>query len=243
MLALLLIPFVTFAEDSNNNKCDMTVEDSVCIYNGSTVISSPATPSGLVGHWSFDDNLGLDQSGNSNHAKSGVTAGPASGGFGTAAYFTGYNYMEISPNEIMDLETFTFTFWLYIHKDSKIESHTASGNQWCPILQKGEDNKDQDVYARTPAIFLDRLHRQLRVNVSTTHADTPQGENALSVGRLHERRWTHITAMRKENRIRIYINGMLDTDFETEGTTEVTAEVTTELTIEVKYFKGGRLCF
>ena len=102
MLVLLLIPFVTFADNVNTNKCDMTVEDSVCIYNGATVISSPAAPSGLIGHWSFDDNLGLDQSGNSNHATSGVTAGPSAGGFGSAAYFTGYNYMEIPANEMMN---------------------------------------------------------------------------------------------------------------------------------------------
>ena len=102
MLFILLIPFVTFASDINTNKCDMTVEDSVCIYNGATVISSPATPSGLIGHWSFDDNLGLDHSGNSNHAKSGVSAAPASGGFGSAAYFTGYNYMEVPAHESMN---------------------------------------------------------------------------------------------------------------------------------------------
>lgn len=163
MLVIFYLPLLTLAETLNTNKCDLTVENSVCIQSGKSVISSPGVPHGLVGHWSFDDNLGLDSSGNSNHAKSGVTAGPAPGGFGSSGYFTGYNYMEVPPNESMDLETFTITFWMNVHRDSRIESNTASGMQWCPVLQKGEDDLDSENFNRTPAIYLDRKTRQLRV--------------------------------------------------------------------------------
>jgi hypothetical protein len=139
-MLFVLTVFIAAAQASKTNLCDMIVEDCIKVNGGDSVIDSKAHVKGLRGHWSFDDNLGLDTSGKANHASSAVTAGPGYGGRGTSAWFTGYNYMEIDNDESLNEKTFTVTFWINLHKDSKIAYNTASGKRWCPILQKGEDN-------------------------------------------------------------------------------------------------------
>lgn len=110
---------------------------------------------------------------------------------------------------------------MFLNVDSAAAEEESTQMRWCPVLQKGLDDPENGDYKRTPGVFLDRLDRLLRVFVSTSE-DTafPMGEHVESNARIPIRRWTHLTVIRTEHRIRLYVNGILDAVNATEGTTE-----------------------
>ena len=60
----------------------------------------------------------------------------------------------------------------------------------------------------------------LKLSVSTTYTSKfPEGEHTLSNARLNHGRWTHISIVRDEKKIKLYVNGILDSIAPTEGFT------------------------
>ena len=193
--------------------CDITMEGGICLYGDETVYMPIAIPDKLVGYWTFDDDYGLDYSGNKNHALSPPTPGPGRGGKGNSASFTGQNYLEVSHSDSFDSKIFSMTFWVFIQKDS-----STSGDRWCPIVQKGKDEESDVVYERAPAVYYDRQDKFLKVYISTDEVvNFPQGEYVLSNARIPYYRWHHIGIVRTQSRIRLYVNGIIDAVNSTDG--------------------------
>ena len=198
--------------------CDISVEDGICLYSGQNVVKPFAKTDGLQGYWTFDDNACLDYSGNLNHGLSAVEAGLSSSGIGSSSKFSGSEFIEIPSSSSISSEVFSISFWLFLEKEDTINQ---TGLRWCPILQKGNDNEEQAVYERTPAILLDRDDRKLRVYVTTTeNQDFPEGEYVESNAKLQFHRWTHFVLIRGTQSLKLYVNGILDASNSTQGWTE-----------------------
>ena len=103
---------VTF-EDS----CDINLEDGICLYDGSVVITPPPTIEGLIMFLTFDQSDAIDQSGNSNNANGTEGRGP--GYFisrGYSAHYHGELYSEVAPSDTLNHAfdgEFSVSFWLF----------------------------------------------------------------------------------------------------------------------------------
>jgi hypothetical protein len=210
---ILALALTVFASDL----CDLTLDGAICLFDGQTNLLPRAQPEGLVGHWSFDDNSGLDYSHKRHHATTKPVASGAYSGRGASAKFTGHDYLEVSPSTDFDVKLFTVSFWAYIFGQS-----SDSGRRWCPLMQKGLEDDSVQSYNRTPSIHYDRNDRGLRAYVSTTDSvDFPMGEYVESNARLPKNRWAHIAVVRTEKRIKLYVNGILDAVNATQGWTQL----------------------
>lgn len=115
--------------------------------------------------------------------------------------------MEIPDSEAMESMTdLTITLWLYLTQDST--------GQWRTVFHKG--SKD---FERTPTLFLEPLTRGIEFFVSTTDASQAAGERIWSNSFIPMHRWTHIAAVAEGHTLRLYVNGMLDSENTTVGTT------------------------
>lgn len=197
--------------------CDLTLDGAICLFNNQTSLLPRAQPENLVGHWSFDDNSGLDYSHKKHHASQKPVAGGAFSGRGASAKFTGSDYLEVSASTDFDVKLFTVTFWVYVYGQS-----SDSGRRWCPVFQKGLEDDSVQSYNRTPSIHYDRNERGLKAYVSTTASvDYPMGEYVESNARLPKNRWAHVAVVRTEKRIKLYVNGILDAVNATQGWTQL----------------------
>ena len=194
--------------------CDFTLGGGVCLYDGTSVLMPNSIPTGLQGHWTFDDGEGLDYSGNENHAATTAKVGHSMGGQGSSARFIGDDYVEIPHADSISSEIFSVTFWMFLNH----KANPHSGLRWCPLLQKGQDS--EDTYERAPAVFFDRHTRGLKVYVSTGSDDFPQGEYVQSNARLAYGRWNAIGVVRSQSNIYLYVNGILDNSNSTTDWTE-----------------------
>lgn len=126
--------------------------------------------------------------------------------------------MEIAHTKDFTSKVYSVTFWLYLIREYTEDLKQKKGLRWCPLLQKGVDDSFESIYFRSPALFFDRKERVLKAVVTTTAANTqPQGEFLFSNAKLQYQRWNHIALLVKENKIKLYINGILDAVNATEG--------------------------
>lgn len=79
-------------------------------------------------------------SGNGNHAIQIVPSGPSFGMKGFSAYFNGKNYMEIPHSNSFGSTAFSLTFWIFFTRE--IQNGNEEQDKWCPIIQKGKDDKE-----------------------------------------------------------------------------------------------------
>ena len=207
----------TMVEDE---ECDIVLEHGLCLYNGDKLLFADAKPEGLAGHWSFDDYRGLDSSGNHNHASSPIRPGPSMGGSAYSANIGQGNYITIPNSEDFNSRVFSITFWVFFIRDNLEDPESIQGLRMCPLLYKGNEDKAKNENARAPAILLDRKERTIKVTVSTTANDTTtEGESITSNSRLPFNRWVHIGVVRLDKKIRLYVNGILDSVLQTLGST------------------------
>jgi hypothetical protein len=198
----------------DNTQCGLLMQGPICIKNGNRVILPSATPKNLVGHWSFDKIKPLDESGNFNHAKNTVETGSSFGGIGYSAQFSQGNYLEVPNSSSFQGKDFTITFWFYLNKKEKEEG----GMKICPLIQKGLDDLFNKNYIRYPGIHFDKKEYKFKIYVNTNTPGINVGESFFSNGKAVEERWTHISIMKKKNKLMIFLNGILDNKIELKGT-------------------------
>lgn len=202
-----------------SKECDIITDGPICLFNGDRILLPNAKPEGLIGHWSFDEILPLDQSSNQNHAVGTLTAGPSFGGYGSAALFYNANYLQVPHSNTMSSHHFAFTFWLFIVEDY----FTANkGGRYCPFIQKGTDNPKSKLYQRSPAIIYDRQEKFLEIYLSTSSKEdsSNEGEHFFSRVKILPQRWVHIAVTTKDNSVNLYINGIFDKSLTLKGTPE-----------------------
>ena len=190
------------------SRCDFVSHGPLCVEGGKKVLTADACPRGMLAHFTFDDAHALDSSGAHNHALKPPSFGPGISGTGHSGRYVGTeDYTEIAHHasyaEARD--TFTLEMWLYLRQDST--------GDWRTVVHKG--TKDSD---RTPTLFLEPLTRGLELFVSTNDANQPDGERLWSNSFLPLNRWTHLAAVAEGHSLRLYINGLLDSENATVGT-------------------------
>ena len=188
--------------------CDIVADGAICLGGGKRVLTTDAASQGLVAHFTFDQLKGLDSSGNKNHAAvPPVNYGAGVGGKGHAAKFTGgTDYVEIRNHQkyTESGNTFTVELWLYLRQDST--------GDWRTVLHKGTTDEE-----RTPIIFLEPLTRGIEFFVSTTDTSQPKGERLWSNSFIPLHKWVHLAAVAEGNSLRLYVNGLLDSENTTVG--------------------------
>jgi len=208
--------------------CEEDASDAICLgANNEQVLLPPALPDGIVGYWSFDDALPLDVSGNNYHGLASVQAGPSFAGQGSSAHFSRGSFMVVASADKMNLEDFSYTFWVHLLDDV---SGVHQGLRTCPLLRKGATpmEEGQAPLPSAPAILLDRETRHLHIELGTeggVPGDTVElGIEAFeSNAKLARGRWFHIAVVRlnAQRRTRLYVNGILDASQSSKGFTAV----------------------
>merc|ERR1719321_2519012 len=101
MTLLALLPLVVAQQ------CEFDVQGRICLNGGQQVLAPPAVPSGLVGHWTFDNAAAFDASGSGNDGVGPVQAGPPARGVGSSGVFEG-NFVLVPHSPALDGATFTY---------------------------------------------------------------------------------------------------------------------------------------
>jgi len=210
--------------------CEEDAAGAICFGdNREQVLLPPALPDGIVGFWNFDDALPLDVSGNHYHGLASVQAGPSFAGQGSSAYFFKQSFLVVPHKEKLNLQDFSYTFWLHLLDDV---SGVHQGLRVCPLLRKGGAadamQEGQAPLPPAPAILIDRQTRQLHVEVGTQGGPTGDmvdlgTEAFMSNAKLARGRWFHIAVVRlnAQRRTRLYVNGILDSSQSSKGFTAV----------------------
>jgi hypothetical protein len=199
----------------NNAECDLITDGPICIYNGDRVLLPFAKPKGLIGYWNFDEIKPLDNSGNKLHGVGNVKPGPAFGGLGSSALFSGGDYMHIPYNKGFDAKSFSITFWLFVVQDF---FSSNKGIRFCPFIQRGEDNLVEKKFTRSPGLYFDRKDRHMVVFTTTTDKDNHEGESMTSNAKVTQQRWLHVSLVMSEGKnLKLYVNGILDAESTLKG--------------------------
>jgi len=173
---------------------------------GTSMVLPLTAPYGAIGFWSFDDSFPTDSSGNAHHAEGNATAGPAFRGSSLLAG-RGTAGIEVAPTARFDTPDFAYTFWLFVQRPS--EEVATAGT--CTLVRKGTQD------AASPLVALSDA-RRLVVRMTTTSGD----ETLTSFSRLRFDGWYHVSLVRlgAARQMRLYVNGVLDTEQNTDGYTE-----------------------
>lgn len=169
------------------------------MYNGDTVVTPPPIIQNLVMFQAFDSTALLDKSGNGNHAKGTFDRGP--GYFispGTSINFKGENFIRFegtsSINNAFATE-FSVSFWIFVNNFGTL------ANDKCDIMAKGDGNYQS--FKLTVDIGMHNL-----IFVSESEDEGPV--TLVSNAKLLLNRWTHVTLLRSNNLLILYVNGNLD---------------------------------
>jgi hypothetical protein len=205
----------------DNSECDLISEGPICLFNGDRILLPYAAPKGLVGYWNFDEVKPLDNSGNRNHGIGNLKSGAAFGGFGSSALLTQGDYITIPHNAAFKSNDYTVTFWLFVVQDF----FTANkGVKFCPLIQRGKDDLFSKTYQRSPALYYDRKVKNFKFYVKTNNEEEAQGESLQSNARVTTQRWLHIAMVKTDNKIKLYVNGILDSQMQLKGNPEINTD-------------------
>lgn len=80
----------------------MNVEKTVCPFNGRMVITPKSIEPGLLMHFSFDEEIPLDLSGNRHILISPPEVGPENGGKGYSGHFDGNLQSRVKHHEMFE---------------------------------------------------------------------------------------------------------------------------------------------
>jgi Tc toxin complex TcA C-terminal TcB-binding domain/Concanavalin A-like lectin/glucanases superfamily len=168
-------------------------------------------PNLLVAYWKFDDDIvgtpGVsvhDSSGNNHHGKYDVLTrveGKIDHGFG----FTRGSSILIKNSPLLeklgkDGGDFSVAFWIRVTKG-------PTGKRRSIMLKgTGDENGDKQ---QTCALWLQENDNRIRYAIST---EVDWDERMDSVKQIELNVWTHICYIKVGNRLRLYINGILDSE-------------------------------
>lgn len=165
----------------------------------------------MIGRYSFDNDQLIDSSGNRNHGFGQVIPGPGWAGGISGVFRQNWVYVPglQFPSGDMSL---TFKVFRLTAADKK---ETVG---YCPIIIKGVvegggGQAGQSPLKTSPGIFIDPNGR-LKVSFTTGGEDT---EYLISNSRLREERWYQVTLIRHSPRVRLYIDGILDSSIKIEN--------------------------
>ncbi len=198
----------------DNHECDIVSPGPICTFNGDKIILPKKVPRGLVGYWNFDEIRVLDSSGNRNHAKNVVKPGPSMSSQGASGLFSDGDFISIPYTDDFNTSKYTITFWIFMIKDYSTQD---KGIRYCPIIQRGKDDLFSKVFKRSPALYYDRIKRNLKLFINTKDNNEPQGENITSNSLINHQRWMHISLVKSGNTVKLYVNGILDNHFTLKG--------------------------
>lgn len=179
--------------------CDLSLEDGICLYDGKTVITPPPTIDNLIMFLTFDQRLIIDQSGNNNHGRGTISHGPGyfmSNGY--SAHFKGEQKVEVGASETLDKafgNEFSVSFWVFVHKFGTLTTEE------CDIITKGDRSNKQFTFT------VDVVSRSLKITILTEEGGPI---TLVSNARLLSQRWTHISIVRGDKMMVLYVNGNLD---------------------------------
>ncbi len=174
---------------------------------------------GLVGYWRFNEggqntcsggtNDSCDYSGNSNDgAWNGSTTMNSTGKFGHGVTTTSANYVEVSDNNSLDTTTeVTIATWLNRDNDDNNDVVVYKGGS-ATELNYGLDFSTS-AFVATPQF-------KLYNGATVTHTANSSISNST---------WTHVAATYDGEKVRIYINGVLN--YEADETTAMLANTGT----------------
>jgi hypothetical protein len=193
-----------------HESCDVSASGPVCSSEGEKFLLPPAVPLGLVGYWSFNEEIALDHSGNSNHGVTETLPGPSPTGSGSSAFFR-KTFLTVPNSEQFLTPDFSYSFWIYLIHDASA-TPASDGQRYCPLLRKGIHDASTQQFASSPAILVDRMTRRIRVSLTTTADASESGEILESNAHLAQHQWMHVAVVRLHaaRTTQLYVNGILD---------------------------------
>ncbi|CRH02616.1 conserved Plasmodium protein, unknown function [Plasmodium relictum] len=220
LLLLLLFFKIQIQCDIDNlnfPECDVSIDSSICINNGQKILIPESKPYGISVHINFDSISPVDTSGNRNHAIGNFFASAGFGGIGNSSLFR-KNYIYIShSDEYFRSVDFSYTFFIYLLED-EISLKNNMDEKFCPIIHKGII-KDK-IQESSPAILINAKNGRIKIVLSTSSSTNSAGEEFLSNFKLRHHQWYHIAVVRHINHVRLFVDGILDSSFLTEGITK-----------------------
>lgn len=201
---------------ANSPVCDVAVETALCLHNAEKILMPDARPYGMEVHLTFDESRPLDTSGKKNHGSGEVMAAAGIGGIGSSGLFRN-NYVYVPSSESFKSADFSYTFFVYLLEDAKSRSINELHDQFCPIMHKG--TMREDVQEASPALLVNPRDGRVKVVLGTTGSAAP-GNEMQSNSRLRPHQWYHLGLVRHQNRMRLYVDGILDSSLTTEGSTK-----------------------
>lgn len=119
--------------------------------------------------------------------------------------------MEVPTSAHFDGPDFAYTLWVLLKRP---DADAPAGGS-CTLVRKGGDKAG--AAGASPHIAVDAENR-LSVSLATTSA----AEALTSLARLRFETWYHVAVVRlgAARHVRLYVNGMLDTELVTDGYTE-----------------------
>ncbi|KJP87222.1 hypothetical protein AK88_03139 [Plasmodium fragile] len=184
-------------DDPKFPECDVSIDTAICINNGQKILLPEAKPYGISAHINFDSISAVDASGNRNHGVGNFFASTGFGGIGNSSLFR-KNYIYIPhSDEYFKTVDFSYTFFIYLMEDELSIKNNVE-EMFCPVIHKGII-KDK-IQESSPAILINAKNGRIKIVLSTSSSTN--------------------SVVRHINHVRLFVNGILDSSFLTEGITK-----------------------
>jgi len=200
---------------NSTDVCDVVSSGLFCYFDGRAALLPPAVPPGIVGHWTFDEPVAYDASGNGLHAVSEVLHGPSPAGGGRSAIFKN-NFLEVPNSPKLQLVDMSYTFWVYL---ADAAPPPADAPHFCTLLRKGIYIPKAEEFANAPAVLFSPTSGTIRASITTSTHSRADGEFVDSSARLLPNRWMHLAVVyhQEHSRLLLYVNGILDNALKISG--------------------------
>ncbi|CEM06961.1 unnamed protein product [Vitrella brassicaformis CCMP3155] len=219
--------------DSQYPVCDVAINGSVCHSSGAGVLLSEARQYGRVAKYSFDSSGPLDSSGFANHGVNGdmILAAPSlfAGRSGAVFSVDDSPYLRVPHSPLLlHSSDFTIMGWFAIQQPRWL-SRRHMYPPLCPLVLKGRlptthTGGNGKRVEMSPALMYNTTSLRLKVLLSTTSSGATAVETLDSNARLSLHVWTHLAVVRHSQRLRVYVDGLLDSTLLTVGLTRPNAE-------------------